>query len=62
MASARRSSGPVTAIQESFICGRPQILEMPLRVKVSSLWLEAKVWGGWPGGEPRRESRQLRRR
>ena len=44
-----RISGPLTAIQASFICGRATILERPLSVKVSAESSSAKV-GAVSGG------------
>ena len=43
MAAVTTSVGPLTATQASFICGRPEIFETPLRVKVSTSGLCTKL-------------------
>jgi hypothetical protein len=49
-ASARKSAGPLTAIQPSFICGRPAILESPLMAKARQPVTLASVPARWGSG------------
>jgi hypothetical protein len=42
-ACAFPSSGPLVTTHAAFICGRPQIFEIPLKVKASPTELAAKV-------------------
>ena len=48
MADWTRASGPQAAIQEVFICGRPQTLLIPESTKVRQAGLPvAKLVAGW---------------
>jgi len=55
-ASCLRFSGPDSAIQADFICGRPQSLESPLSEKVSALFCAAKVVAVVPSKEKSRNT------